>query len=759
MTSQFIDAVVDAFANNKSQLIEIDGKLPTASPIENDRVEALDGIFRPYKQLHLQNGSIMIPLHEADSPELTGEYFVSAPTGLVSTLIVSGGSDGKRRVSPTKFNESLLAHRTRFWCDESPSNPPSYYDELPTHLTSETLLNSGYEIDLDAVKPIPSDEITTFHNDLRSNIESERQAARESVDKRFEKWGIDGFSRDDGAIPSATVVTQVDTTSPRLALQVPSDDEKDINIPSKYGIYKKHEVLMAIEGRAGFPIVGTVTKCRDESLVVILDWESCGKPNAAVRALNDQHETVTVVTRLNPTTYNRQEQAVDQLFTSSKHRTKKSVITGQERLSFGEFPTSVEVLDLNAYQQQAVHNARRTDAVACIHGPPGTGKTRTLTAFIRQAVADRKSVLVTAHSNQAVDNLLVGDSDIGRPPAEDTLHEAAQNNELSIVRTGSRCANEVVEEHYHNPNPDQVSKMHTDVVAATTSTAARLSRTFDVAVVDEATQASISSTLIPYLRARKLVLAGDPQQLPPYTGAKTGSKGETLVSLFEHLVSVYGNNLRTTLRRQYRSNMVIMAFSNDQYYNDQLEAAKQNAEWTINDLDPVLGIHIQGKERHDRNGSRYNMAEAEATVRQTQQLLKEGVAPSDIGIITPYTAQTRKIREQIHHLDYNCSAVTVDTIDSFQGGEREAIIISWVCSNERNNSGFLEFSDIGPCRLNVALTRARKRLVLIGDWETLGTTDEHLSATDSCADHFAALARHLEETEAMLRSAQSASTT
>lgn len=757
MTSPFIDAVVDAFANQDSRLIEISGELPTAPPSENDRAEALDGIFRPYEQLHLENRAIMIPLHEVDSPELTGEYFISAPAGLVPTLAVGDGNGGKRRVSLTKFNGSVLAHRTRFWCGESLSDSPSYYDTVPNHSTSGTFLNSGYEIGLDAVEPIASDEMTAFHDDLLTDIERERQAARKNVDERFEKWSIDAFSRDDGAIPTAVVVTSVDATSPRLALQVPTEDDEHVDIRDEYGVFKKHEGLVAGEGRAGFPIVGTVVECRDESLVVMLDWNSCENPSAAVRALNDEHETVTVVTRLNPTTYDRQERAVEQLFTKPTHRTRQSVVTGQARLSFGELPPAVDVLDLNAYQQQAVRNARRTDTVACIHGPPGTGKTRTLTAFIRQAVADGKSVLVTAHSNQAVDNLLVGDSEVSEPPAEDTLHEAAQNDELSIIRAGSRCASKLVERHYHHPNPG--FQMHADVVAATTSAAAKLSRTFDVAVVDEATQASIPSTLIPYLRARKLVLAGDPQQLPPYTGSKTGSKGEILTSLFEHLLSVYGDDLATTLRRQYRSNTAIMAFSNDRYYSGQLEAAERNAEWTVDDLDPVLGIHIESEERRDRNGSRYNMVEAEATARQTQQLLQAGVAPSNIGIITPYTAQTRKIRGQLSQLDTDCSAVTIDTIDSFQGGEREAIIISWVCSNERNNAGFLEYPDIGPRRLNVALTRARKRLVLIGDWETLGTTDERLSAADSCADHFAALARHVEETDAMLRLTQSASTT
>ncbi|MFC6723074.1 DEAD/DEAH box helicase [Halobium palmae] len=757
MTSPFTDAVVDAFSSQDPTLFDIDGELPAASPTGTDRAESLDGLFRPYEQLHLDSGAIAVPLHEPDSPELTGEYFISSPSGLVPTLAVGDGDGGRRRVSLAKFSESILAYRTRFWCGESLPEAPSYYDGMPDSSLDGMLLNSGYEISLEATEPIPDAELEAFHDNLLADIERERQAARKSVDERFEKWGIDAFGSDDGAIPTAVVVSGGETTSPRLALQVPTEEDEQIDIRDEYGVFKKHEVLVAVDGRAGFPIVGTVVECRDESLVVMLDWGSCENPMAAGRAFEDEHETVTVITRLNPTTYDRQERAVEQIFTDATHQTRRAVVTGQTSLSFGELPPTVDVIDLNAYQQQAVRNARRTDTVACIHGPPGTGKTRTLTAFIRQAVADGQSVLVTAHSNQAVDNLLVGDSELDEPPAEDTLHEAAQTHEFSIVRTGSNCASPVVEQHYHQSNSG--FEMHADVVAATTSAATKLSRTFDVAVVDEATQASILSTLIPYLRARKLVLAGDPQQLSPYTGARTGTKGETLTSLFEHLLSVYGENLATTLRRQYRSNSAIMAFSNDRYYSGDLEAAERNADWSIDGLEPVMGIHLEGNERRDRNGSRYNTAEAEATARQTHQLLQAGVSPSDIGIITPYTAQTRKVHGQLRQVEGDCSAVTVDTIDSFQGGEREAIIISWVCSNERNNAGFLEYPDIGPRRLNVALTRARKRLVLIGDWETLGTTDERLAETESCADHFAALAHHLEETDAMLRSTSSPSTT
>jgi superfamily I DNA and/or RNA helicase len=126
-------------------------------------------------------------------------------------------------------------------------------------------------------------------------------------------------------------------------------------------------------------------------------------------------------------------------------------------------------------------------------------------------------------------------------------------------------------------------------------------------------------------------------------------------------------------------------------------------------------------------------------------LVENGVAPEDVGVISMYRGQVGCIRSRLQRAGIEgAGRVTVDTVDSFQGGEREAVVVSFVRSNDAGNGGFLELPDEGARRLNVALTRARKRLVLVGDWETLSAVAPHRNEVESCADLYDELRERLE---------------
>jgi superfamily I DNA and/or RNA helicase len=408
-------------------------------------------------------------------------------------------------------------------------------------------------------------------------------------------------------------------------------------------------------------------------------------------------------------------------------------------------------IELNNYQRMALIWADSADDVVCIHGPPGTGKTRTLTAYVKYVVSEGKSVLVTAHSNQAVDNLLVGDSSVGSPE-EGTLHAFAQSedSDLSIARIGNNSRNTVVENNYRNQPIGGA-----DIVAATTSGAAQFDpNTFDVAVVDEATHASRPATAIALNSAKKLVLAGDHKQLPPYCADETMQEEDMHISLFEYLLNRYDDQISVLLKKQYRMNAEIAAFPNEAFYNGDLESADENRDWSIDDLKPLIGVDIDGSERQPEYGhSYYNLEEAEAVAKQVKLLVKNGVSPEDIGVITAYSGQIGHIGSRVNRLDIdNPRAVSIDTVDSFQGSEREAVIVSFVRSNPAGNCGFLEFPEEGPRRLNVAITRSRKRLVLVGNWDTLGTIASHRSPSESCANLYSKLSEHIRSKNRMLSS-------
>ncbi|MFB6271117.1 MAG: C-terminal helicase domain-containing protein, partial [Halobacterium sp.] len=131
-------------------------------------------------------------------------------------------------------------------------------------------------------------------------------------------------------------------------------------------------------------------------------------------------------------------------------------------------------------------------------------------------------------------------------------------------------------------------------------------------------------------------------------------------------------------------------------------------------------------------------------VEEVRRLADAGVDPGDVGVIAAYSAQVERVRSRLAASGVEgAHRATVDTVDSFQGGERDAVVVSFVRSNDDGSSGFLEFPEEGPRRLNVALTRARKRLVLVGDWDTLSAVSPDRSPENSCADVYAALADDL----------------
>jgi superfamily I DNA and/or RNA helicase len=315
------------------------------------------------------------------------------------------------------------------------------------------------------------------------------------------------------------------------------------------------------------------------------------------------------------------------------------------------------------------------------------------------------------------------------------------DTDITIARSGTNSENQVVKYYYQGNTPNKA-----DIVAATTSRAAKFSGDyFDIGVVDEATQASRAATAIAFSVSEKLILAGDHKQLPPFAASDDMLGDVQRLSLFETLINRYSDDIAVMLRTQYRMNEAIAAFPNDTFYDGELETADQNRDWTVDDLSSLMGIDIKGSEQECEDGhSYYNPEEAEAAAKQVKLLTISGLSPSDIGVIAAYSGQVEEIKQQVRQLDVDdVHQVAVDTVDAFQGSEREAIIVSLVRSNSNADSGFLTVPDEGPRRLNVALTRGRKRLVVIGDWDTLGERVYFRDPDESCAELYAELEEYV----------------
>ena len=249
-------------------------------------------------------------------------------------------------------------------------------------------------------------------------------------------------------------------------------------------------------------------------------------------------------------------------------------------------------------------------------------------------------------------------------------------------------------------------------------------RWFDWAIVDEACQATEPATWVPMLRADRIVLAGDPFQLPPTILSVPAAEQGFSVSLLERLMQVHGASVTRMLTTQYRMHRDIMDFPSAEFYAGQLRAdpsveTHQLAE--IQTLEPVelfagptTFVDTAGagwEEEVEPDGeSRFNRCEAEWVARVVEKLLSGGCTSDQVAVIAPYAAQVRLLRDLCPE-----PSVEIDTVDGFQGREKDVVIITLVRSNAEGDVGFLQ--EIR--RTNVAMTRARKKLIMIGDGATL----------------------------------------
>ena len=430
-----------------------------------------------------------------------------------------------------------------------------------------------------------------------------------------------------------------------------------------------------------------------------------------------------------------------------------------------QFTFDVPVLPwLNASQQHAVGEVMRAKDVAIVHGPPGTGKTTTLVEAIYETLRRESQVLVCAQSNMAVDWISeklvdrgVAVLRIGNPTRvndkmlsftyERRFEAHPDYPQLWSIRKAIRELRQQRRgrtESWHQ-KMDRLKSRATElelrirsslfgearVIACTlTGCANRVleGERYSTLFIDEAAQALEAACWIGIRKAGRVILAGDHCQLPPTVKSIMALKGGLGKTLMERIAE-QKPEVVTLLEVQYRMNEQIMRFSSDYFYNSRVQSAPEVRGRGILDYDrPMMWVDttdIDGREEFvGENFGRINRAEADLTLATLadyfdkigrQRVLDESI---DVGIISPYRAQVQLLRKMIRQSErlrpYR-RLITVNTVDGFQGQERDIVLISLVRDNDGGDIGFLR--DLR--RMNVAITRARMKLIILGSAATM----------------------------------------
>ena len=488
-------------------------------------------------------------------------------------------------------------------------------------------------------------------------------------------------------------------------------------------------------------------------------------PNrSALHSIEDTalHYAIGIRTAIDNTTYRVMHESI-----------RKVINTGNEKLIhlretlIGNLPPRFHALPhiyipwLNSSQNSAVCRSIAAQDVAIVHGPPGTGKTTTLIEIILETLRRETHVLVCAPSNAAVDWISeqiykrgINVLRVGNPlkmsdemlacSYEQRYADHPDYHELWNIR---RSLNDLSSSKSSTQNKTKIATLRRSMVALEKKINTELfeqasvvcctligsayqimaHRHFGTVFIDEAAQALEPACWTAILKADRVVLCGDHQQLPPTVKCVEAARQGLSRTLMQH-VAHNKPQCVCQLTTQYRMHRDIMAFSSKWFYNGQLQAAPEVADRLVHLMDTPLTwidtINCGFGERQNKNLSRMNAEEARLVVHTVRDYINmiglERIANDkiDFGIISPYRAQVRMIRRLLKMQPFYRrlgKQVSVNTVDGFQGQERDVIVISMVRDNDEGQIGFL--NDLR--RMNVAITRARMKLFVIGNSRTI----------------------------------------
>ncbi len=546
----------------------------------------------------------------------------------------------------------------------------------------------------------------------------------------------------------------------QLVVEVSRNEDTDIEHNFEYGRQVMFFHVDSSDNISYFKFAATVSYAQESRMVIVV-------PDGNAVAELQGRERVGVQLSMDEHTYQLMLQAIDKVAKAKGNRLAQLRDLFYNRSNTEKFTFApIRFPWLNPTQEHAVNEVLLAKDVAIVHGPPGTGKTTTLVEAIYETLRRENQVLVCAQSNMAVDWISERLVDrgvevlrIGNPTKvndkmlgftyERRFEAHPDYPQLWAIRKAIRelrSAKRRGSDSYHQ-KLDRLKSRETElelrinnhifnsarVISCTLAgSASRVleGMKFATLFIDEAAQALEAACWIAIRKANRVIFAGDHCQLPPTVKCLEAIKGGLARTLMERIVQS-NPQVVTLLKVQYRMNDDIMRFSSEWFYHGEVESAPEVKYRSILDLDtPMTWIDTAQLdiEAHEElvgeTYGRINRAEAHLTIDTLQQyferLGRQRVIDErlDVGIISPYRAQVQLLRRMLRKSAYFKplkQLISVNTVDGFQGQERDIIVISLVRANDEGQIGFLR--DLR--RMNVAITRARMKLFILGDSTTM----------------------------------------